>query len=61
MAPFARAGVLVEAPHRVPLGRADLGAAKRAELETLARWRALLAERLALAARSAPRKSSKLE
>src|SRR6185369_17790396 len=50
VAPFARAGVLVENPHRVPFGAADLGSAKRSKADPVASGRALLADRLALAA-----------
>src|SRR5205085_11091380 len=48
--PFARAGVLVEIPHRVPLGAADLAATQRADLESFLGRFALLADGLALAA-----------
>src|SRR5437868_9508425 len=36
-APFARAGVLVEVPHRVPLGGADLTPAQGPDIEPLER------------------------
>src|SRR6185437_3192586 len=44
------AGVLVEGPHRIPFGSADLGPAKTAYLQPLDGRGALLAQRLAPAA-----------
>ena len=49
-APFARSGVLVERPHRVPFGRADLAPAQRDEIEPFARRRPFPADGLVLAA-----------
>ncbi len=50
LAPFARTGVLVEMPHRVPVGRGDLAPAQSEDVEAHDRRRAFLADRLALAA-----------
>ena len=48
--PLPRACVLVKGPHRLPFHGPDLGTAKHSDLESIERGRALLAQRLALAA-----------
>src|SRR5690242_16974479 len=49
LSPFARAGILIEYPERVPIGLGELGASDMPYRQAIERRGAFLADRLALA------------